>query len=105
MTDNRWTPQDWPRLAITAAIVIYFGWALAAHYSNGLEETLKNVTMLAVGFWLGSSKGSADSAARADKALDIAASAQAASVPPTEPQPVQVVNTTDDPVNTSEAKP
>ena len=67
------TAKEWPRIALTAVIVGYFGWGLYAHWSNGLEETLKNVTMLAIGFWLGSSKGSVDSNARTDKALDIAA--------------------------------
>ena len=66
------TGKEAPRIALTAVIVGYFGWALYAHWSNGLEETLKNVTMLAIGFWLGSSKGSVDSNARADKALDLA---------------------------------
>jgi len=50
--------QDWPRLLLTAVIVGYFGWALITHYSEGLEETLKNIVMLAIGFWLGSSDGS-----------------------------------------------
>lgn len=52
--------NDWARLAMTAAIVGYFGWALVAHWSNGIEETLKSAFMIAVGFWLGSSKGSAE---------------------------------------------
>ncbi|MFD2501505.1 hypothetical protein ACFSTI_25210 [Rhizorhabdus histidinilytica] len=52
-------------------IVAYFGWALLNHYSEGLEETLKNIVMLAVGFWLGSSKGSADNGSRMEKMLDV----------------------------------
>jgi hypothetical protein len=52
--------SDWPRLALSTVIVGYFGYALIAHYSEGLEETLKNIVMLAVGYWLGSSKGSTD---------------------------------------------
>ena len=52
--------SDWPRLALSAIIVGYFGYALYEHYSEGLEETLKNIVMLAVGYWLGSSKGSTD---------------------------------------------
>ena len=52
--------KEAPRLALTAFIILFFGYALFSHYSEGLEETLKNVTMLAVGFWLGSSKGSSD---------------------------------------------
>lgn len=65
-------PEEWPRLAITALILVCFAGALMFRYSNGLEETLKNIVMLAVGFWLGSSKGTAESNARADKALDLA---------------------------------
>lgn len=83
------TEKEWPRLALTAAIVGLFGWALIGHYSNGLEETLKNIVMLAVGFWLGSSKGSVDSNARTDKALDLAATNAA----------IAPVGTPDDPVN------
>lgn len=56
------TAKDLPRIIITAVIMTYFGYALFNHWSEGLEETLKNVVMLAVGFWLGSSKGSSDKA-------------------------------------------
>jgi hypothetical protein len=76
--------KEYPRLALTAAIIAYFGYALLFHWTNGIEETLKNITMLAVGFWLGSSKGATDSGDRANKALDIAQAAQAAA-PSTEP--------------------
>lgn len=57
MTDQK---NEWARLIMSAAIVGYFGWALVAHWSNGIEETLKSAFMIAVGFWLGSSKGSAE---------------------------------------------
>lgn len=52
--------KDWPRLAISAGILVAFGYALLFHWSTGLEETLKNVVIAAVMYWLGSSKGSAD---------------------------------------------
>lgn len=52
--------SEWARLFVSAAIFLYFGYALVQHWSNGIEETLKNAFMIAVGFWLGSSKGSAD---------------------------------------------
>ncbi|HEX8418560.1 MAG TPA: hypothetical protein VF638_00950 [Sphingomonas sp.] len=78
--------KEWPRLALTAAIIAYFGYALLFHWTNGIEETLKNITMLAVGFWLGSSKAGTDSGARTDKALDIAKTAQEQSPSPP-PQP------------------
>lgn len=64
--------KDLPRLILTFAIIALFAYGIFAHYSTGLEETLKNIVMLSVGFWLGSSKGSSDSNERADKALDIA---------------------------------
>lgn len=57
MSDQK---NEWARLVMSAAIVGYFGWALFAHWSNGIEETLKSAFMIAVGFWLGSSKGSAE---------------------------------------------
>jgi hypothetical protein len=52
--------KDRPRLAVTAALIGLFGFAVVAHYSDGLEETLKALVLLAAGYWLGSSKGSAD---------------------------------------------
>ena len=58
--------EEIPRLVFSAAIVAYFGCALIAHWSNGIEETLKSAFMIAVGYWLGSSKGSADK----QKAID-----------------------------------
>lgn len=68
--------KDLPRLVLTFAIIGLFAYAIFGHYSNGLEETLKNIVMLAVGFWLGSSKGTSESNDRADKALDLAKGAQ-----------------------------
>jgi hypothetical protein len=67
MTDQK---NEWARLIMSAAIVGYFGWALIAHWSNGIEETLKSAFMIAVGFWLGSSKGSAEKSAALGKAVD-----------------------------------
>lgn len=64
--------KDLPRLVLTFAIIALFAYGIFAHYSTGLEETLKNIVMLSVGFWLGSSKGTSESNDRADKALDIA---------------------------------
>lgn len=49
-----------PRAVVSAVILIYFGYALVTHWSEGIEETVKNLAMIAVGYWLGSSKGSAD---------------------------------------------
>lgn len=60
MTDTTW--KELPRLVLSALIITFFGYALISHWTIGLEETLKNITMLAVGYWLGSSKGSSDKA-------------------------------------------
>jgi len=58
--------EEVPRLIMSAALILYFGYALVAHWSEGIEETLKAAFMIAVGYWLGSSKGSADK----QKAID-----------------------------------
>jgi hypothetical protein len=47
---------DTTRVLLSAAILIYFGWALVWHYNTGLEEALKNVLLIVVGFWLGGAK-------------------------------------------------
>lgn len=69
---------DWPRLALTFAIIALFTYALMLHYSNGLEETLKNITMLAIGFWLGSAKTNEQATANTGKAFDAIKAAQEA---------------------------
>ena len=48
--------RDLPRMALSAIIVLYFGYALVSHWSNGLEETLKNMVLIVAGFWLGSAQ-------------------------------------------------
>ncbi len=58
--------EEIPRLVMSAALILYFGYALIVHWSEGIEETLKAAFMIAVGYWLGSSKGSSDK----QKALD-----------------------------------
>lgn len=52
--------KDWPRLALTALVMGLFGFAVVTHYSESIEQTLLSIVMLAVGYWLGSSKGSSD---------------------------------------------
>jgi hypothetical protein len=90
------TPE-WPRLAITGIILFLFAFMAITHWSTGLEETLKNLAVMAVGFWLGSSKGAANQTENVSKALDLAAA-------PSSPQPVTVVNGQDQPVPTEDAK-
>lgn len=50
--------KDWPRLAISAFIMALLGYAAWHHYSPGIEETIKAIVLIAVGYWLGSSEGS-----------------------------------------------
>lgn len=52
--------KDYPRLALTVFIMLLLGYASWEHYSPGIEETIKAIALIAVGYWLGSSKGSAD---------------------------------------------
>ena len=54
------TAKEWPRLALTIFIMGLFGYAVWEHYSPAIEQTIVAVVMLAVGYWLGSSKGSSD---------------------------------------------
>ena len=51
-------PKDWPRLAMTLFIMALLGYAAWEHYSPGIEETIKAIVLIAVGYWLGSSEGS-----------------------------------------------
>lgn len=51
-------PKDWPRLAMSAMIMVLLGYATFQHYSPGIEETIKAIVLIAVGYWLGSSEGS-----------------------------------------------
>ncbi|RDC59803.1 hypothetical protein HME9302_00024 [Alteripontixanthobacter maritimus] len=54
------TAKEWPRLALTVFIMGLFGYAAFKHYSPAIEQTIVAISMLAVGYWLGSSKGSSD---------------------------------------------
>jgi len=75
---DRWAD---PRLLITLLLIGLFAWAYSA---NTDDDTMKGALIAAFagawGYWLGSSRGSADNAARADKALDIAAAAQTVTI-------------------------
>lgn len=51
---------DTTRVILSVAILFYFGSALWLHYNTGLEEALKNVLLIVVGFWLGGAKRSAE---------------------------------------------
>lgn len=49
-----------PRFVVSAVIFLYFGYSLIAHWSENIETTVVNLAMMAAGYWLGSSRGSAE---------------------------------------------
>lgn len=49
-----------PRFVVSAVIFVYFGYSLIAHWSENIETTVVNLAMMAAGYWLGSSRGSAE---------------------------------------------
>ena len=49
-----------PRVAVTAIILIYFGYSIFMHWSSDIEMTVINLVIGAAGYWLGSSQGSAE---------------------------------------------
>ena len=50
--------KDWPRLVLTAFIMVLLSYSAWFHYSAAIEQTVVAIAMLAVGYWLGSSEGS-----------------------------------------------
>lgn len=84
-----------PRFVISLSVMVIFAWAFAENVS---DDTMKGAIIgalnIAVGYWLGSSSGSARNADRADKAMEVAHAATVASASdPTGKQgdPVHVV--------------
>lgn len=68
-----------PRLAISLGILLLFAFAYVRNPSDQLLlGALINLAGMAAQYWIGSSKGAADGNARADKAIEIAQTAQAA---------------------------
>lgn len=61
---------DIPRLIITMSILLYFGYALMFRYTNGIEETLKSIVMLAVGYWLAKNDAQEKATENTGKAFD-----------------------------------
>ena len=76
--------KDWPRLALTAAIMLMLFYAVLAHYSAAIEQVVIALAMLAAGYWLGSSKGSSDK-------MDLLEGPRQVEVtnPPSQPVPTQ----------------
>ena len=52
-----------PRFIVSAVIFLYFGYSLIMHWSENIETTVVNLAMMAAGYWLGSSRGSAEKTA------------------------------------------
>jgi ABC-type uncharacterized transport system permease subunit len=66
-----------PRLVISLGLLLLFAFAYVRNPSDQLLiGALINMAGTAMQYWLGSSKGASDSNARADKALDLAKTAQ-----------------------------
>lgn len=63
---------DVPRLVITLSILFYFGYALVFRYTNGIEETLKSIVMLAVGYWLAKNDAQERATENTGKFIDLA---------------------------------
>lgn len=59
-----------PRVALSAAIIAFFGYGLMEHWNDGLEQVLKDGFMIVVGYWLGSSNGSFNKDERNRNATD-----------------------------------
>ena len=66
--------KDWPRLALTAMIILMLWYVVLRHYSAAIEQVVIALSLLAAGYWLGSSKGSSDK-------MDLLESQPARSVP------------------------
>lgn len=60
MTESIW--KELPRMVLSTFVITYFGYALAFHWTAGIEQTLVNIAMIMIGYWFGSSKGSTDKA-------------------------------------------
>lgn len=56
-----------PRVAVTAIILIYFGYSIFMHWSSDIEMTVINLVIAVAGYWLGSSRGSAEKNAMLQK--------------------------------------
>lgn len=63
---------DIPRLAITMTILGAFCYALGWRYTNGIEETLKSIVMLAVGYWLAKNDNAERATENTGKFIDLA---------------------------------
>lgn len=57
---NAHTMRELPRFALTVFVMAMLGYAVFNHYTPAIEQTIVSIAILAVGYWLGSSKGSAD---------------------------------------------
>lgn len=81
------TAKDWPRLILTAFIMALLGYSAWFHYSAAIEQTIVAIALLAVGYWLGSSKGSADKTAMLEAPREVEVTNTRANPVPTEGNP------------------
>jgi hypothetical protein len=91
-------PSSWkdPRTFVSLAVILLFGVAFLRHQNNALLiGALIGAFSTAVGYWLGSSKGSAD------KTRELVSLAHG-ELESSEPKPVKIVNTPGRPVPTRE---
>ena len=78
--------KDYPRLAISAFVLLLFGILVLEHPNSALlVGALIAMATQAVQYWLGSSKGSSDKSAQLERQA-------------TETQQVEVINPSDNPV-------
>ena len=66
------------------ALLGYSAWF---HYSAAIEQTVVAIALLAVGYWLGSSKGSADKTAMLEAPSEVEVTNTRANPVPTEGNP------------------
>lgn len=85
-----------PRFVVSILVMAIFTWAFG---ENVDDDTMKGAIIgalnIAVGYWLGSSNSSNAVREQVGKALDLAAAAQPDQ---SNPQPVTVANTEDNPI-------
>ena len=92
---NNW--MNHTRDFMAFSIVAMFAYSLYVHPAdNAYQETLKNIMMIAVGYYLQASKQGVETATR--NAIVVANAAAASSVTTGEAQPVIVTNDADKPV-------
>lgn len=99
MTPTKWWhPLVDSRFLVALVVIGLFGWALAANPGdNTMKGALIGALNLAVGYYLGSSRGAAAATETTNKAIDLATASANNS---DEPKKVEVTNDAENPVQT-----